>query len=93
MYASLMFAYSRSKVLLSLVWHFTYWVKVGRAEDREAWLKSPEDEEEGLGVLVLKRRDDSVDLVRSCSSNRRGGDLHSHGNNVRTPSGGSMAAC
>ncbi len=41
-YESLMFAYNKSKVLFSLVWHFTYWVKVGKGEDREAWLKSPE---------------------------------------------------
>lgn len=35
-YASLVFTYIRSKVFLSLVWHFTYCVKVGRVKDREA---------------------------------------------------------
>lgn len=30
-----MLAYNKSSVLLSLVWQVTYWVKVGRVEDRE----------------------------------------------------------
>lgn len=36
LYASFVFAYSMSKVLLSLVWHITYCVNFGIVEDREA---------------------------------------------------------
>lgn len=41
MNASLVLAYSKSNVLLSLVGHVTYWVNVGSVEPREVWLKSP----------------------------------------------------
>lgn len=34
-------------------------------------IEVPGDEEEGMGVLVLKLRDDSVDLICSCSSDCR----------------------
>ena len=36
LYASLLLAYNKSSVLVSLVWQVTYCVNVGRVEDREA---------------------------------------------------------
>lgn len=55
-YASLMFAYSRSKVLLSPVWNLTNCVKVRRVEDREAWFKS----------LEMRRMDCGCNVWRFC---------------------------
>ena len=53
----------------------------GESRRQRGMIKGPGVEEEGLGVLVLKLSDDSVDLICSCSSDRWGGDAHSHRNN------------
>ena len=52
LYASLLLAYNKSSVLLSLVWQVIYFVNVGRVEDREALLKSPEMAKRACGCCV-----------------------------------------
>lgn len=50
MYASLVLVYNKSSVLLSQV---QFWVKVGRIEDKEMWLKSPAIRKGAWGFCVF----------------------------------------
>lgn len=80
---SFAFAYSKSNVLLSLVRHLTYCVKVGRVEDRDAWLKSPEMRRKDHGCKICSS--DTTVFISSqvAAASADGGDIHRYCDDVR----------
>lgn len=72
MYASLVLAYSKSNVLLSLVGHVTYWVNVGSVESREVWLNSPKminkAWESSQAASALVKRGTEATIAITCNS-------------------------
>ena len=80
MYASFTFAYSRSRVLFSLVGQSTYCTKPVRWEERLTWLKSHNG---CISVLGLYPRDSLVDDVTRHCRHSTWLDVNNNGGHVR----------